>query len=122
MGLLDAFKRAALPLSRRGVATAEEGELFDEEFQRKLEYLAMVSKRVFSGAMKAERRTRRTGSGVEFADHRNYTPGDDFRYIDWRAYGRFDRLLLRLFEEEEDLSIYFVVDNSWSMAFGSTLR
>jgi uncharacterized protein (DUF58 family) len=117
MGLLDAIKRKAAPLSRR-FAPQSGDDLFDEEFQRRLEYLAMVSKRVFTGAMKAERRTKRTGAGIEFADHRDYTPGDDFRYLDFNAYQRFDRLLLRLFEEEEDLSIYFIVDSSWSMAFG----
>ena len=116
MGLLDFLSRAG-PLSRRSPVEPED-DLFDEEFQRKLEYLAMVSRRVFSGAMKAERRTKKTGSGVEFADHRDYAPGDDFRYLDWRAYQRFDRLLLRLFEEEEDLSIYFILDNSVSMSFG----
>jgi uncharacterized protein (DUF58 family) len=68
--------------------------------------------------MRAERRTKKTGSGVEFADHRDYQPGDDFRYLDWNIYQRFDRLLLRLYEEEEDLAIYFVVDASGSMAFG----
>src|SRR4051812_41053022 len=118
MGVFDLFKRAAAPLSRR-LASAGGGEdLFDDEFQRKLDYLAMVSRRVFSGAMRAERRTKKTGSGVEFADHRDYVPGDDFRYLDWSAYQRFDRLLIRLYEEEEDLSIYFIVDNSSSMAFG----
>jgi uncharacterized protein (DUF58 family) len=124
VGVLDVFKRAtgALkgPLSRRiGAADTDEEDLFDEEFQRKLEYLVMVSKRVFTGAMKAERRSKKTGAGVEFADHRDYAPGDDFRYIDFSAYQRFDKLLIRLFEEEEDLSIYFIVDNSLSMGFGS---
>ena len=119
MGLLDVFKRATGPLSRRLAHAPEPGEqLFDEEFQRKLEYLAMVSRRVFSGAMRAERRTKKTGSGIEFADHREYAPGDDIRYVDWHAYQRFDRLLLRLYEEEEDLSIYLVLDNSLSMGFG----
>jgi len=118
MGVLDVFKRAAAPLSRRLGRTDGGEDLFDEDFQRKLEYLAMVSKRVFTGAMKAERRTKKTGAGVEFADHRDYAPGDDFRYLDFNAYQRFDKLLLRLFEEEEDLSIYFIVDNSWSMSFG----
>jgi uncharacterized protein (DUF58 family) len=65
--------------------------------------------------MRAERRTRKTGSGVEFADHRDYTHGDDLRYLDWSAYGRLDKLLLRLFEEEEDLHIYLLVDVSASM-------
>ena len=119
MGVLDFFKRTASPRSRRGGALKDDDDLFDENFQRKLEYLAMVSRRVFSGVMRAERRTKKTGSGVEFADHREYTPGDDFRYLDWHAWQRFDRLLVRLFEEEEDLSIYLIIDNSFSMGFGS---
>jgi uncharacterized protein (DUF58 family) len=88
---------------------------FNEAFLKKLEYLYVVSRKVFSGRMRAERRTRKTGSGVEFADHRDYTHGDDLRYLDWSAYGRLDRLLLRLFEEEEDLHIYLLVDVSASM-------
>jgi len=90
---------------------------FDEEFMRKLEYLALVSKR-FSGQLKAERRARKLGSGLEFADYRGYVPGDDFRYIDWKTYLRLDRLLLRLYEEEQDLPIYLFVDSSRSMAYG----
>ncbi len=116
MGVLDFFRKATSPLTRsRALA---DDDLFNDEFQRKLDYLAMVSRRVFTGAMRAERRTKKTGSGVEFADHRDYAPGDDFRYLDWHAYQRFDRLLIRLYEEEEDLSIYFIVDSSSSMAFG----
>ncbi len=119
MGVLDVFKRAAAPVSRRmGLAKAERAPLFDDEFQRKLETLAIVSRRVFAGRMRAERRTKKKGSGVEFADHRDYVPGDDFRYVDWNIYQRFGRLLVRLYEEEEDLSIYFIVDCSTSMGFG----
>jgi uncharacterized protein (DUF58 family) len=88
---------------------------FDESFLKKLEYLYVVSRKVFTGAMRAERRTRKVGSGVEFADHRNYAVGDDLRYLDWSVYGRLDKLLLRLFEEEEDLHIYLLVDASASM-------
>src|SRR5579859_6275816 len=114
MGLLD-----ALPWRRaRSAAPAKDDDLFDDDFQRKLEYLALVSRRVFAGRLRAERRTKKSGSGVEFADHREYQPGDDFRYLDWNVYQRFDRLLVRLYEEEEDLSIYFIVDTSASMAFG----
>lgn len=116
MGLLDFLSRAPKSLGRR--APAGDDDLFDDDFQRKLDYLAMVSKRVFSGAMRAERRTRKTGSGVEFADHRDYAPGDDIRSLDWSAYSRFQRLLIRLYEEEEDLSIYFIIDSSSSMGFG----
>lgn len=95
--------------------------LFDEKFLNTLEHLHMVSRKVFSGALRAERRTRKVGSGIEFADHRTYARGDDFRYIDWNLYGRLDRLLLRLFEEEEDLSIYILVDVSDSMTIGQPL-
>lgn len=89
---------------------------FDEEFLRKLELLSVVSKRLLSGQFKAERRARKVGSGLEFADYRGYVPGDDFRAVDWRAYLRLDRLILRLFEEETDLPIYVFLDASASMA------
>ncbi len=118
MGLLDAVFG---PRSVRPKKTSDE-DLFDDDFQRKLDYLALVSKRVFAGRMRAERRTKKTGSGVEFADHRDYQPGDDFRYLDWNVYQRFDRLLLRLFEEEEDLAIYFIIDASTSMGFGDAKK
>lgn len=114
MGLLD----SVFGFAKRPSAAPQDEALFDDAFQRKLDYLALVSKRVFAGRMRAERRTKKSGSGVEFADHRDYQPGDDFRYLDWNVYQRFDRLLLRLYEEEEDLAIYFVVDTSRSMGFG----
>lgn len=98
------------------------GELFDDVFLKKLEYLYVVSKKAFTGRLRAERRTRKIGSGIEFADHRDYAPGDDFRYIDWNIYGRMDRLLLRLFEEEEDLSIYLLLDHSKSMTIGTPTK
>jgi uncharacterized protein (DUF58 family) len=113
LGLLDVFRG-----SRAKKVAANDEDLFDDDFQRKLDYLALVSRRVFAGRMRAERRTKKSGSGVEFADHREYQPGDDFRYLDWNVYQRFDKLLVRLYEEEEDLAIYFVVDASASMAFG----
>ena len=113
MGWLDAIRRSSRPPKPKA-----DDDLFDDEFQRKLDYLALVSRRVFAGRMRAERRTKKSGSGVEFADHRDYQPGDDIRYLDWSVYQRFDRLLVRLFEEEEDLAIYFIVDASASMGFG----
>ena len=114
MGLLD-----ALPWRRpASAASAPADDPFDDDFQRKLEYLAIVSRRVFAGRLRAERRTKKSGSGVEFADHREYQPGDDFRYLDWNVYQRLERLLVRLYEEEEDLAIYLVLDTSASMGFG----
>ncbi len=111
-------------LFRRGAKAAPAGDdnLFDEQFQRKLEYLVLVSRRVFAGRLRAERRTKKSGSGVEFADHRDYQPGDDFRTLDWSVYQRFERLLVRLYEEEEDLAIYLILDTSGSMAFGAERR
>lgn len=93
-------------------------DLFDEKFQAKLEMLALAARRMHHGRTRAERRSKKTGSGIEFADHREYSAGDDFRYLDWNVYGRSGRLLLRLFEEEEDLSVYVLLDRSRSMAFG----
>lgn len=114
MGILDRIRR-----SSSQPAGPVRAPLFDDEFQRKLEMLALVSRRVFAGRIRAERRSKKRGSGVEFADYRDYAPGDDFRSIDWNIYQRFSRLLVRLYEEEEDLSIYFLVDASASMGFGS---
>lgn len=112
MGLLAWLRRPQAPPPDEG------RDLFDDEFQRKLDYLAVVSRRVFAGRTRAERRTKKSGSGVEFVDYREYAAGDDLRYLDWNLYQRHDRLLIRLFEEEEDLAIYIVVDASSSMGFG----
>ena len=92
--------------------------LFDSDFLAKLEYLSLVSKRVFRGSLLAQRRTTQLGSGVEFSDHREYSLGDDFRYIDWNLFARLDELLLKRFREEEDLHVYFLLDCSRSMAYG----
>jgi uncharacterized protein (DUF58 family) len=94
--------------------------LFDDELLKKLEVLAIVARKVFAGRARAERRSRKVGAGIEFADHRDYAPGDDLRYLDWSLYGRMDRLLLRLFEEEEDLSVYLLLDASASMRAGAS--
>jgi uncharacterized protein (DUF58 family) len=89
--------------------------VFDSAFLAKLEQLYLLSKKIFRGEHRAERRSRQTGSSLEFADYRNYTRGDDLRSIDWNAYGRLDRLFVKLFEEEQDLHIYLLVDASASM-------
>ncbi len=108
-----------VPATSGAARAADRSELFDDRFLRTLEHLHLVSRKVFAGNLRAERRTRKVGSGIEFADHRTYARGDDFRYIDWNLYGRLDRLLLRLFEEEEDLHIYILIDCSDSMAIGN---
>jgi uncharacterized protein (DUF58 family) len=95
------------------------GPLLDPDFLHKLEQLELVSKRIFVGRMKGERKSKRRGSSVEFAEHRNYAVGDDMRHIDWNVYGRLDKLFLKLFLEEEDLHVYALLDTSLSMDFGT---
>jgi uncharacterized protein (DUF58 family) len=107
---------------KRSAPNDDRSLLFDAEFLKKLEYLHMVSRKTFTGTNRADRRMRKIGSGIEFADHRKYSRGDDFRYIDWNVYGRIDKLLLRLFEEEEDLHIYILLDASKSMLIGDPLK
>jgi len=83
-----------------------------------LERLELVSRKVFRGRMKGERRSSRKGQSVEFADFRSYVHGDDLRFIDWNTYARLDRLFLKLYLEEEDLHFYALIDASTSMTFG----
>ena len=89
--------------------------MFDSEFLKKLEYLSLLSKRVFKGQLLAQKRTKQTGGGVEFSDHREYIHGDDLRYLDWNVYARHGDLLLKRFQEEEDLHVYILLDCSRSM-------
>ena len=93
-------------------------DLFSSAFLERLEILRVVARRTFAGAAPGSRSGRRAGPGLEFAEHRAYAPGDDFRHLDWAAFGRLDRLLLRLCQAEEDLAIYFLLDSSASMATG----
>ncbi len=92
--------------------------LFDESTLRKLNQLTLVASRVRAGAIKGERRSSRRGSSVEFADYRDYTPGDDLRRLDWNIYARLDRPFIKLLEEEEDLAVHILVDGSQSMDWG----
>src|SRR5205823_10975104 len=96
--------------------------LLDAQFLAKLEQLELVSRKIFLGLMKGERRSKRKGQSVEFADYRNYVKGDDLRFLDWNLYARLDRLFIRLFMEEEDLHFYVLLDNSLSMDFGSPTK
>ncbi|MCC6660339.1 MAG: DUF58 domain-containing protein [Phycisphaerales bacterium] len=76
--------------------------------------LDFTSKKIFAGKLRGERRSKKRGESVEFADHRAYVSGDDLRHIDWNIFGRLDRLFLKLFLEEEDLSLHIVIDASAS--------
>jgi uncharacterized protein (DUF58 family) len=91
---------------------------FDEAFLRQLERLSILSRRALAGEIQGERRSPKRGHSVEFADYRNYTRGDDFRQIDWNAYARLEKFFVKLFIEEEDLTLHLLVDTSRSMNWG----
>jgi uncharacterized protein (DUF58 family) len=101
------------------MTTTEREPLLSPDFLARLEQLELVSRKIFLGRMKGERRSKRKGQSVEFADYRNYVIGDDLRFLDWNLFARLDRLFIRLFLEEEDLHFYILIDNSLSMDFGS---
>lgn len=89
--------------------------LFDGTALRKLEQLTLIADQVRVGMMKGDRRSRKRGTSIEFADFRNYVRGDDLRRLDWNVYARLERPFIKLLEEEEDLAVHLVVDVSASM-------
>src|SRR4029434_3097551 len=93
--------------------------LLTPELLRRLEQFQLLAARRAKSSSKGERRSKAKGQSVEFADHRAYTPGDDFRYLDWNLFGRLDRLFLKLYEEERELPVRIFLDASESMTFGT---
>ncbi|MHC4778590.1 MAG: DUF58 domain-containing protein [Planctomycetota bacterium] len=96
----------------------ETSSLLEEEFLRRLEQLELTVRKATAGKLRGERRSRKRGIGVDFADYRNYVHGDDPRFIDWNIYGRLEKLFLKLYMEEEDLDLHILLDTSSSMEFG----
>lgn len=94
-------------------------ELLDSELMAKLDQVDVMSRKIFAGKLQGERRSKKRGISVEFADYRHYTHGDDLRFVDWNIYARLDKLFLKLFIEEEDLSLLIAVDASASMNWGN---
>jgi uncharacterized protein (DUF58 family) len=92
--------------------------LLEPKVLEALERLALATRSRLLGFFSGEHRSRRFGSSVDFADYREYRPGDDFRRIDLALYARLDRLFLKLFEAEEDVPVRIVLDCSASMSFG----
>lgn len=92
--------------------------MFDADFLRRLEYLDVVARKILQGRIRADRMTVKRGTSVEFEDYRNYSAGDDLRYLDWNVYGRLEELFLKLFREEENLHLTVLLDVSRSMGFG----
>jgi uncharacterized protein (DUF58 family) len=89
--------------------------LLDEDFLRKIDKLVLVSKRMRIGSLKGERRSVKRGTSVEFADYRNYSHGDDLRQVDWNIFARLEKVFVKLFEEEEELTVHMLLDCSRSM-------
>jgi uncharacterized protein (DUF58 family) len=93
-------------------------ELLDPQFMARLDSLDILSRKILQGKLQGERRSKRHGQSVEFADHRPYVAGDDLRFVDWNIYGRLEQLFLKLFIEEQDLTVHIVADSSASMSLG----
>jgi uncharacterized protein (DUF58 family) len=102
--------------------TQKTTELLPPDLMQRLEQLTLTARRVRGGQSRGERRSRRKGSSVEFADYRDYVQGDDLRHVDWNIYGRLGALYLKLFEEQEDLTLTIVLDASQSMVFGEPAK
>src|SRR5881409_2511887 len=96
--------------------------LLPAQLLRRLEQFQLLAARRARSSVKGERRSRARGQSVEFADHRNYTAGDDFRYLDWNLYGRLEKLFLKLYEEERELPLRIFLDASESMTFGTPVK
>jgi uncharacterized protein (DUF58 family) len=97
-------------------------DLLSPELLLRLEKMELLTRKIFRGRLKGERRSRRKGQSVEFADFRNYVPGDDLRFVDWNMYARLERLFLKMFLEEEDLHFYTLIDASASMDYGEPTK
>jgi uncharacterized protein (DUF58 family) len=96
--------------------------VLDPAFLKKLERLSIIARRTLKGIGRGERRSKRHGGTVEFADYRSYAAGDDVRAIDWHAYARLEQLFLKLYVEEQDLSLHLLLDRSASMSVGGKLE
>ncbi|QDT71702.1 DUF58 domain-containing protein [Lacipirellula limnantheis] len=89
--------------------------LTDPAFIRRLDSLYLLARKVLGGSLQADRKTQQRGTGITFADYSEYYHGADYRAIDWRVYARFETLVIKLFELEEDATVYLLVDSSRSM-------
>ncbi|HVM30683.1 MAG TPA: DUF58 domain-containing protein [Candidatus Limnocylindrales bacterium] len=99
--------------------SAVDPTVFDEAFLRQLERLTLVTRKAVHGGMKGLRRSVKRGQSVEFTDYRDYALGDDLRALDWNLYARLERLFIKLFIEEEDVTVHILLDASASMDGGA---
>src|SRR6185295_3401686 len=106
-------------LKRDLLPSAVDPTVFDEAFLRQLERLMLVTKKAVRGGLKGVRRSVKRGQSVEFTDYRDYALGDDLRSLDWNVYARLEKLFIKLFVEEEDVTVHVLLDASGSMDGGS---
>src|SRR6476659_5930688 len=92
-------------------------QLLDPLALSRLQNLELRARSVVEGALSGMHRSPHHGSSVEFAEHKEYAPGDEIKHIDWKAYGKFDKYYVKRFEEETELKAYLVIDSSASMAY-----
>src|SRR5262249_51706834 len=107
-----------MSLEFTATAAEETGPLLDQGILARIARLDIATKKILQGRMKGEKRSKKRGRSVEFADHRPYAAGDDLRFLDWSIYARLERLMVKLFLEEEDQHLYVLLDSSASMDYG----
>jgi uncharacterized protein (DUF58 family) len=119
---MTAEDRLAQPVVGRGkpafLPSSIDPTVFDEGFLRQLERLQLIMKAPVRGGLKGGRRSVKRGQSVEFADFRDYALGDDLRQLDWNVLARLEKLFVKLYIEEEDVTIHFLLDASASMDAG----
>src|SRR5438093_10567153 len=81
--------------------------------------LELQARLVVEGYLAGQHRSQQHGFAVEFAEHREYVPGDDLKHLDWKVYGRTERFYLKQYEEETNLACWLLIDTSESMKYGS---
>ena len=96
--------------------------MIDTSFLQHLDRLSLIINKRITSNYVGERTTAYVGKGLIFKDHQIYAPGDDFRSIDWKVFGRTDKLFIKRYEEERNLAVHIIVDFSGSMAFGSSRK
>lgn len=92
-------------------------KFFDPQLLARLEGLALRARRIVEGYISGMHRSPFHGFSIEFAEHREYAPGDDLRYLDWKVFGRTDKFYLKQFEDETNLVCTLLLDTSESMAY-----
>jgi uncharacterized protein (DUF58 family) len=93
-------------------------QIIDRALLVRLAGLNLPAGQVVEGVLTGMHKSPHHGSSVEFAQHREYVPGDEIRHIDWKAFGRSDRYSIKQYEDETNLRAYLLVDTSGSMDYG----